>query len=46
MEFITKLVNVLELSVEAQLTILFSAILIIILTIICLTIIKKNKDKD
>ena len=46
MNYIVNNLLLLSVNVETQLAVLFSAIVIILLTVICLTIIKKNKDKD
>ncbi len=40
-----KLILILDSNVEEELTILLTVMLLIILTVICLTIIKKIKDK-
>ncbi len=41
-----KLINLLDVNFELELTILFIVIILLVLAIICLTIIKKMKEKD
>ncbi len=41
-----KLINLLDVNFELELTILFIVIILLVLAIICLTIIKKLKEKD
>ena len=41
-----KLIKLLDVNFELELTILFIVIILLVLAIICLTIIKKMKEKD
>ena len=45
MKLLAQILNISETSYEVELTILLIVMLLIILSIICLTIIKKAKDK-
>ena len=43
---IMKIINLLDVNFKLELTILFIVIILLVLSIICLTIIKKIKEKD
>ncbi len=41
-----KIINLLDVNFKLELTILFIVIILLVLAIVCLTIIKKMKEKD
>lgn len=43
---IMKIINLLDVNFKLELTILFIVIILLVLAIVCLTIIKKMKEKD